>query len=661
MDDDIQKVQETILAHIDKYRADGWNVFLLEQAYNGNPQNMESQFLAYAANVEKMIPLRERFRALDITYFKDEAARLEPKIDNPMRLEEVERDLFQLERDIRSFTDDLLQIEQELESIEREGFDIEPYEKRFASDPRGAWDVLTSLMGDIEKIKAIRRELEKLPTEGFEDEVEQFSQSLAHPGRLSDITKDFDVLKNRLSGDCGKQTPRGAENGENPLEKEDRLDQTDQLTPGPAQKKQDSSSSDTLNKEEMAELMTRGMALFRQGDPEKANECFLKVLKNDMSHKEARYFYRKSLPEDADPNAPMPWHDGKAPRPLAPKPLKKADSGGLSKEDEKRLVAEGMTLFRSGEHKKANAVFLSILEKDMSHREARFFYRKTLPDDRDPEEPMPWEKKDAQPEEPQEQPRRVEEKISPATKDPGKDTKKEEKTKQGQDTDKDRKPEVPPPPEERHLRSLVGKLPDYVPMTERNIDPRVRDPDPVYGHLPEDDVECAVYEMNGPPDRCGSGPSTSSVSKRVPDVKAPDWTQDTKYLEFLGLEAYQSEDLEGACEYFKQIIKVDPNHVTAYSNMGFIRNSQGKKKQALYFFNKALSINPNFTGAWLHKGMILMSLGDINGASMAFYQVLRLEPDNRHARESIMACLDFFKEHDRPTWLSWVAKIKALR
>ncbi len=94
----------------------------------------------------------------------------------------------------------------------------------------------------------------------------------------------------------------------------------------------------------------------------------------------------------------------------------------------------------------------------------------------------------------------------------------------------------------------------------------------------------------------------------------------------LGIVFRQQGNLELAEENYRKAIKLDPNYFQAYGNLGNIFKMQGKFEQAEKNYRQALEINPNFVDAYNSLGAVLQLLGRLEEAAESYEKAIRLNP-----------------------------------
>jgi tetratricopeptide (TPR) repeat protein len=85
--------------------------------------------------------------------------------------------------------------------------------------------------------------------------------------------------------------------------------------------------------------------------------------------------------------------------------------------------------------------------------------------------------------------------------------------------------------------------------------------------------------------------------------------------------------LSSAEECFKKAVKLNPNYIEAYSNLGNVLQLQGGNDQAVVCLKKAIAIEPNFTQAHITLGNALEQLGGIDEAFASYQQAIAIDPN----------------------------------
>jgi tetratricopeptide (TPR) repeat protein len=96
----------------------------------------------------------------------------------------------------------------------------------------------------------------------------------------------------------------------------------------------------------------------------------------------------------------------------------------------------------------------------------------------------------------------------------------------------------------------------------------------------------------------------------------------------------KANDLE-AVQAYQQVLVQQPDHVEARNALAVLYALQGRHDLALRHLRHALRASPQLAHLHNNLGYIYMSLGYVTHAAAAFEQSLRLDPENRWARENV--------------------------
>ena len=96
----------------------------------------------------------------------------------------------------------------------------------------------------------------------------------------------------------------------------------------------------------------------------------------------------------------------------------------------------------------------------------------------------------------------------------------------------------------------------------------------------------------------------------------------------LGLAQYYRGRLRNSIEVFKEVLKIQPNHVEACVSLAQAFRELGNFRAAHSRFDQALTISPNHTLSLQLKGSLLYQAGDPSAARFVLQQCLRVDPEN---------------------------------
>ena len=95
----------------------------------------------------------------------------------------------------------------------------------------------------------------------------------------------------------------------------------------------------------------------------------------------------------------------------------------------------------------------------------------------------------------------------------------------------------------------------------------------------------------------------------------------------LALQNQEKNNYKVAKDLYKHIIKINPNLVEAYNNLGFIFGLEGQNEEAKECYEKAIEIKPNFINANQNLGLIFQKLGKHEKAKDCYEKVISINPD----------------------------------
>jgi tetratricopeptide (TPR) repeat protein len=107
--------------------------------------------------------------------------------------------------------------------------------------------------------------------------------------------------------------------------------------------------------------------------------------------------------------------------------------------------------------------------------------------------------------------------------------------------------------------------------------------------------------------------------------------KDAGILNNMGVTYLAMKDEPSAIGYFQEALELEPNHVEANLNLGFIALNSGNYQFALEKFDAALVTNASQMSAKLGRAVALRGTQDLDGASKLYAQILKSSSADRIA------------------------------
>ena len=93
-----------------------------------------------------------------------------------------------------------------------------------------------------------------------------------------------------------------------------------------------------------------------------------------------------------------------------------------------------------------------------------------------------------------------------------------------------------------------------------------------------------------------------------------------------GMERYNRKDYQGAIEYFRKAIELDPKLATPWNIMGYTYGELGDYNKEIKCCRKAIELDPKYATPWNKMGYAYGKLGDYNKAIECCRKAIELDP-----------------------------------
>lgn len=97
-------------------------------------------------------------------------------------------------------------------------------------------------------------------------------------------------------------------------------------------------------------------------------------------------------------------------------------------------------------------------------------------------------------------------------------------------------------------------------------------------------------------------------------------------LHFTGLIHYRRKEYESSIRYIQEALRFGPDYADAYNNLGIVLQEIGQLDEAIPSYQKAIQLNPNFDRAYYNLGTAFKDRWRINEAIAQYQKALQLNP-----------------------------------
>lgn len=96
-----------------------------------------------------------------------------------------------------------------------------------------------------------------------------------------------------------------------------------------------------------------------------------------------------------------------------------------------------------------------------------------------------------------------------------------------------------------------------------------------------------------------------------------------------------NNQLQEAIQQYHEILKEHPKHVSALTNLGYIKSMQGNVKEAELLYAKALKLDPDYEPLLLNLAGLYAYEKDFGQSKMYLNRILTLNPNNQQAKQAL--------------------------
>ena len=131
--------------------------------------------------------------------------------------------------------------------------------------------------------------------------------------------------------------------------------------------------------------------------------------------------------------------------------------------------------------------------------------------------------------------------------------------------------------------------------------------------------------------RCRGNRGTPDAKNAGSTAARPEIT----YLALLAREQHEAGRLADAERHYRNILAIDPNHVSSLQSLGFVMHQVGRNDAAAELISKACRLDPTASEAHYNLGIVLMDQGKLVDAAKSFRRAIAISPNLIEAHQNL--------------------------
>jgi chromosomal replication initiator protein DnaA len=187
------------------WKMDGFVVTKLEKIFSEPLEEVEAAFQKFEEGVKKLGELDERMSALDSEEFSEELQKIEPKLNNPDLIPEIESDLNNLEQTLNEQNQKKDELRKIVNEWKEDGYNVSKLLDLIESDVSAAWDEFTGVMDTIQKLKEYEELIGNIKGKSLATKVDSIKSKIKDITALDDVKAEYSELESILKEESEKK------------------------------------------------------------------------------------------------------------------------------------------------------------------------------------------------------------------------------------------------------------------------------------------------------------------------------------------------------------------------------------------------------------------------------------------------------------------------
>jgi len=112
-----------------------------------------------------------------------------------------------------------------------------------------------------------------------------------------------------------------------------------------------------------------------------------------------------------------------------------------------------------------------------------------------------------------------------------------------------------------------------------------------------------------------------------------DWASNGKFPIKRKMKLLNIKKTKNAVKYYQLLLKVNPEEMSGYTNLGIIAERQGNNQKAKEYYQQAIEVNPEFAEAYYNLGVLYWKEKKWQEVIILFSKTLELNPNHPNAAQ----------------------------
>ena len=95
----------------------------------------------------------------------------------------------------------------------------------------------------------------------------------------------------------------------------------------------------------------------------------------------------------------------------------------------------------------------------------------------------------------------------------------------------------------------------------------------------------------------------------------------------LAILNHEKNNLLVAKNLYNEVLKIDPNHIGALSNLGTVFNQLKDFQKAINCYEKIIEIDPLYSSSYINLGVVFNNIGDFQKAINCYEKAIEIKPN----------------------------------